>query len=110
MVFAAANTYTNFTTISNGTLLVSGSLGGGGTVVIDAGSLAGAGTVSGSVTNTSASAQINQETNYLVTGAVGTLTLNNNLNMNVGGACCLDLGTTYNSGNDLITVGGTLTL
>ncbi len=63
------------------------------------------GTVNGSVTTASGSSI------YPATvGVAGTLTYNNDLNMNAGGTANFDVSTTYNSGNDQIVVGGNLTL
>jgi len=96
------------TTINGGELLASGSLANG--VSVGAGALAGTGTIGGNVATTSASAQINQESNYLATANFGTLPISGNLDLSGGGACYLDLGSTYNGLNDEITVGGSLTL
>jgi len=64
-----------------------------------------AGTVNGSVT-TAAGSSIYPS----AVGVAGTLTFNNNLNLNAGGISTFDVSTTYNSGNDQILVGGNLTL
>ena len=106
---AGANTYNGSTTVSGGALLVSGSLASGSAVSVGAGALGGSGTINGAVSTTSASAQINQETNYLATSAVGTLTLGS-LDMSGGGASYLDVGTSHLSGNDKIVVNGALNL
>ena len=51
MELDAANTYSGLTTVSNGTLLVNGSLGGSGGVLVTGGTLGGNGTITGAVTN-----------------------------------------------------------
>jgi autotransporter-associated beta strand protein len=71
LVLAAVNTYTGATTISNGTLIVNGSIGSS-TVTVTGGALAGAGTIGGAVTV--------QPGGTLSPGAsIGTLTINNSL-------------------------------
>lgn len=64
------------------------------------------GTVNGSVASAGAGASISPDAGSVA----GTLTFNNNLNLNAGGAAFLDLSTAYNSGNDQVVVGGNLTL
>ena len=68
-------------------------------------SIAGSGTVNGSV-NTSSGSGIYAGTD----GTYGTNMFNNNLTLASGALCYLDVGTLYNGSNDLISVGGTLTL
>jgi len=107
------NTYTGTTTVSGGTLLIGsgGSLAAASTVSVGAGALGGVGTINGNVATTSASAQINQENNYLATGNnYGTLAIGGNLDLSGGGAAYLDVGSVYTGPNDEVTVGGTLTL
>ena len=107
---SGANAWTGALTNSAGTLLVSGSLASSSKLNIGPAVLCGTGTINGGVTNIDAGAQINQETNYLVTGTVGTLALGGNLNMNIGGSCSLDLSTSASGSNDKITVAGALSL
>ena len=95
----ATPTYTGNTTV-NGTLDVSGL----GTLTLGAQTLKGSGTINGSLATGSGTAI------YPATqGTVGTLTINNNLTLNVG-LIDFDLGTNHLSGNDQIVVGGTLYL
>jgi autotransporter-associated beta strand protein len=71
---SGANTYTGMTTVSNGTLLVDGSLAGAATV--QGGTLGGHGTISGAVA-VKAGATLAPGDN-----AIGTLTINNTLALN----------------------------
>jgi fibronectin-binding autotransporter adhesin len=102
LTLSATNTYSGSTIVSNGTLLVSGSLGTNGVNVATADStLAGTGTIGGSVVNTG-------------TIAPGTTTtcglLNCLANVTNGGASTnamkLDIN---NATNDTLSVSGTLT-
>jgi len=97
-------------TINSGSVVVSGSLPSTCIVTNAGGVLCGSNSVAGMVTNVNSAAQINQETNYLITGTAGTLTIGGALNMSVGGTCALDLSTSASSGNDSIKVNGALIL
>ena len=120
----AANTYTGNTTITAGTLklgtsgsiatstninvasgaIIDVSLVTGGFTLANSQTLQGAGTVNGNVTAASTS-QISPAGG----GVAGTLTFNNNLIMSGGTNLVLDVSTSSGSGNDLISVDGTLT-
>lgn len=107
-VLNGTNSYTGATTISGGTLLIGG-VTSNTAISIGNGALGGAGVV-GSVSTTAAGAQLNQESNFLATSSVGTLTLNGALSMGAGGSCYLDLSGSHLFGNDLIVVSGAATL
>ena len=124
LVLAGANTYTNATYITNGTLQLGAggslasttislasnttfdvSLAGGGTFVLNSGqTLTGSGTVNGNLWDSAGAPVIPGGT-----GTAGTLTINNNLTLN-GQALTFDLSPSPASGNDLINVGGNVTL
>ena len=121
LVIATNETYAGNTIISNGAVVLtaSGSVSNTKAIVVEAGALldassaggltlrsaapaeilAGSGTINGSVT-TAAGTTLLPGTN----GVIGTLTINNNLNLN-GGSYLFDVG---NSSSDKILVGGTL--
>ena len=123
LTLTGASTYTNLTTVNAGTL----ALGSGyssataGYVVTNGAtldvsplstltlstnqSLSGSGTVNGSIA-TSAGVSINPG----LASTVGTLTFNNNLDLSGGGTCYFDITNSASSGDDQITVGGTLTI
>ena len=121
---AGVNTYTGNTTISAGTLklgasgsiatsanlnVASGaifdvSLVTGGFTLANGQTLLGLGNVNGNVTAASTS-----KISPAGGGVAGTLTFNNNLVMSSGMNLVLDVSTSSGSGNDLISVGGTLT-
>ena len=100
------NTYTQFTTISNGTLLVNGSIiniTNNGPVSVKGGTLGGFGLIAGAVTV--------QSGGTLAPGAgtnvAGTvLTLNSNLTVQTGGTVQMQVS---HSANDSITCSGTIT-
>ena len=69
------NSYIGNTTVSNGTLLVTGSLSNGTVTVTAAGTLGGSGTIGGSVIVNGTIAPGNS-------GAIGTLTVTTNVNLN----------------------------
>jgi alpha-L-fucosidase 2 len=97
MQIAAAAAYTGATTVSNGTLLVAGSLGNTAVTVDPAGTLGGAGTIRGPVTVNGALAP---------GSSVGTLTISNNLALAAGAELTVELGTN----SDSVRVAGNLTL
>ncbi len=123
LTLSGANTYTNLTRVRAGTLaMVSGysSLTAGYVVTNGATldvsaispftlstnqSLSGGGTINGSIA-TSYGVNIYPGGN----GRVGTLTLNNDLDLSGGGTCYFDITNNASSGDDQITVGGTLTI
>ena len=120
------NTYTGNTTITNGGTLVLGSgnssflstnvnVGNGSTFDVSAisystitgGSLGGVGTVNGSVTAIYGS--IIQPGFYVANTNHGTLTINNDLTLNIGAAVTLHVDTTVGSANnDKLSVNGTV--
>jgi autotransporter-associated beta strand protein len=123
LTLASVNTYTGNTVVSNGTLLVSGAgsltspniivqsnalfdVAGvtGGYTLGSSQSIVGNGSVNGSVTANSGAQIIPGGT-----GAAGTLTFSNNLTLN-GQFITFDLSPNPASGNDLVNVGGTVTL
>ncbi len=96
-----AATYTGSTTISNGTLVVDGTLGGN--VVVYGGALAGLGTASGTVTVTNGSLGPGDPVVPQGTLTLGALALNN-------ATATFELSPVPSSGNDQVTVTGGLTV
>ena len=92
----AANSYAGTTTVSAGALLVDGSTAGGAVNVSSGGTLAGTGTIGG-VTSVNSGGIISPG------NSPGTLTINNNLNINTGSTYVFE-------GGDLIDVNGILDL
>jgi autotransporter-associated beta strand protein len=120
LIIATNETYTGNTIVSNGTVLLtaSGTISNTPAIIVNAGAvldvsaagltlrsaapseiLAGNGSVKGAVT-TASGTTLSPGTN----GVIGTLTLNNNLNLNAG-KYVFDVGT---NANDKILVGGNL--
>ena len=122
-----ANTYTNLTTVNAGTLALGSTstsltagygMTNGATLDVSAfgpfilstnQSLSGSGTINGSIA-TSSGVNIYPATALPTAGTVGTLTFNNDLDLSGGGTCYFDITNSASSGNDQITVGGTLTV
>jgi autotransporter-associated beta strand protein len=93
----ASETYSGPTTISNGILVVNGSLGGAPVNVYAPGALGGSGSISSAVTLDSGNAGIR-----LTNNAGATLSLNGGLTLNNGNVLAFDLGTV----SDQIAVSG----
>jgi autotransporter-associated beta strand protein len=126
LTLTAGNLYTGNTCINAGTLALSGSgsIVSSSNIIVSSGAtydvsgvtggstlgsgqmLSGVGTVTGAVTSASIGSLISPATN----GVVGTLTFNNDLNLNSGAIVYFDISTSHSSGNDQIVVGGNLTL
>lgn len=95
----AANTYAGDTTISAGTLNLSGSIASD--VTLSGGTFKGTGTVNGNVTTTGG---------IVAPGAsVGTMTISGNFDVGAAGTVNFELDKTANT-NDLINVAGTATI
>ncbi|MEY4386967.1 MAG: hypothetical protein RLY20_2250, partial [Verrucomicrobiota bacterium] len=119
LTLSGFSTYTGNTVISNGTLALSGTATLASQVVIPASRtldvttltvgiqnpVSGVGSVTGNAT-----AAVGMDIYPGTDGTAGTLTFNNDLNMNAGGAFRLDLSTVNNTGNDQVVVTGNLTL
>jgi len=107
LTLTGANAYTGITTVSNGTLLVAGSLAGDATVAA-AGTLAGTGIVAGQVTVSGTLAPGSA-------AVIGTLTVSSNVILNAAGTNVMKLNKTAAT-SDLLVVsnelvyGGTLSL
>jgi autotransporter-associated beta strand protein len=108
LTLAGADTYTGATTISAGTLLVTGSTASGSAIAVNSGgTLAGTGTVGGAVTVASGGT-LQAGTPG---GATGTLTLSGNLTLASGGNFNAVINSaTPGSGYDQVVVAGTVTL
>lgn len=105
LTLSAANTYTGGTTVSDGGLLVNGSLGAGAVTVGTGATLGGNGTISGAVSVSSGGT--------LFPGtSIGTLTVNNTLTLNAGSATTMEVGAANSSdtvsGLTTLNYGGTL--
>jgi autotransporter-associated beta strand protein len=127
LTLTGANTYTNLTAVSAGTLALgtgytSATAGyvvtNGATLDVTAftpltlsaiQTLSGSGVINGSIA-TASGVKIYPATALPTTNTVGTLTFNNDLDLSGGGTTYFDVSTTGGSGNDQISVGGTLTL
>ena len=96
------NTYTGGTTVSEGVLVVNGTIGD---VTVNGGSLGGSGTINGSATVTSGT--------IAAGNSPGTLTIDGDLNLTSASILDFELGSpsgTAGVDSDLIAVGGDLTL
>lgn len=107
LTLSAANTYGNMTTVSNGVLLLTGSITSTGTVAVAGGTLAGTGVINDIVSVQSGA--------FLAPGAgngsVGTLTINSNLTL--AGTVSIDVNKSLGTfdrviGVNQLTYGGTL--
>ena len=98
------NTYTGSTVVSNGTLVVSGTIGGGTTnaTVVAGGKLAGIATIVDAV-NVLTGGTLSPGTNNIP----GTLTINNSLNLS--GAVAATINKSLAQSNSLLVVSGTVT-
>jgi autotransporter-associated beta strand protein len=119
LTLSGVSTYTGNTVISNGVLALSGTATLVSQVIIPSGKtldvtalsaglqnpISGVGSINGNATSAAGMA-VYPATN----GTAGTLTFNNDLNMNAGGSLNFDLSTVYNSGNDQVVVTGNLTV
>jgi autotransporter-associated beta strand protein len=107
LTLSAANTYGNMTTVSNGVLLLTGSITSTGTVAVVGGTLAGTGTINDIVSVQSGAVLAPGAGN----GSVGTLTINNNLTL--AGTVSVDLNKSLGTfdrvvGVNQLTYGGAL--
>jgi autotransporter-associated beta strand protein len=105
-----ANTYTGPTTVSNGTLLVKGTLGTGA-VTVDGGTLGGSGTIGGAIT-VQAGGVIQPGVGASAAGAV--MTVNNGVTMSAGSSAIMSVSHN-NHNNDqiscvVVVYNGTLTV
>jgi autotransporter-associated beta strand protein len=100
----SGNTFNGMTNLTGGTLINTGALLGGVTMSTGT-TLVGTGSFGGTVTDASGAVISPGATS--ATGSVGTLAMNN-LTLTGGGQINYDLATS--SGNDLISLGGTLSL
>ncbi|KZK81986.1 Extracellular serine protease precursor [Pseudovibrio sp. Ad13] len=102
LTLSGANTYTGGTTVSEGVLVVDGSISD---VTINGGTLGGSGTINGSATVTSGTISAGN--------SPGTLTIGGDLNLTSASVLDFELGSpsgTAGVDSDLIAVGGDLTL
>lgn len=101
MVLAANNVYTGPTTVADGTLLVTGTIGAGSVVTVQApGTLGGTGNINRPVTIVAGAT--------LAPGSsIGTFTVNSSLTLN--GNLFVEVNTASSPANDLVNVTGTLT-
>jgi autotransporter-associated beta strand protein len=123
LTLSGTNTYTGNTLITKGTLALGSAQGVAGSpnLIVSGGAvldvsavpfvLGGSQTLQGNGMNigtvgTASGAKIYAGTD----GTYGTNTFNNNLNFGAGAGACLDVGTVFNGSNDLVVVGGNLTL
>ncbi|GET24068.1 S-layer family protein [Prolixibacter sp. NT017] len=107
LTLSNTDTYTGSTTISAGTLMVTGALSGTASLTVgNTATLAGDGSVFGSGTPTLTV----QSGGTLAPGnSVGTLTVNGNLNVSSGGMLVIDInGNTAGTGYDQVAVSGTV--
>jgi autotransporter-associated beta strand protein len=100
MVLNGANTYTGDTSVSNGVLVINGSVTSR-VIVGNGGTLGGAGTINGNVT-VLAGAVLSPGTN------LGRLTINGSLTL--AGTTVMELNKSLSPTNDSVTVSGPLTL
>ena len=101
-ILSGANTYTAPTVVSNGTLLVNGSLAPSSVVTVWGGTLGGTGQINGPVT-------VNPEGTLSPGTSIGTLTISNSLTLN--GTTVVDVahtGCDKVAGIGSLTLGGTL--
>lgn len=97
-----ADTYTAATVVSNGTLLVNGSLAAASAVTVAGGTLGGTGTINGPMV-------VNPEGTLAPGASIGTLTVNNDLTLN--GITIMEVSSTGGdkvAGINILTMGGTL--
>jgi autotransporter-associated beta strand protein len=100
LVITNIQAYTGTTTVSNGTLLVNGSLDSGSAVTVEGGTLGGNGSIGGSVTVNGGE---------LSPGAsIGALTINSNLILNAGSTSTFEVNADTPT-NDIIVLGDTVT-
>jgi autotransporter-associated beta strand protein len=128
LTLTGANTYTNLTTVITGGTLALGSgytsattgyvvtngatldVSPMGALTLSANqSLSGSGTINGSIA-TASGVSIYPATALPTNGTVATLTFNNDLDLSGGGTAYFDVSTSGGSGNDQISVAGTLTM
>ena len=113
-IFSGVNTYTNTTTVNDGTLLINspGSLAAESVVTVNAGAtLGGSGTINGPVT-------VNAGGSIAAGASAGTLTLGNGLDLSAGGTNIWELaalkddtdGTPGTDFDQIVLTGGTLNL
>jgi autotransporter-associated beta strand protein len=89
LTLSGTSTYTGSTTVSNGTLAVTGILGNSPVTVVPTAALAGSGTLSNLVTLSSGNAAVS-----LTNSAISTLTLTGGLTLNGGNVLAFDVGAT----------------
>ena len=105
-----SNTYTGATTVTQGTLSLTGFLYGGGAVSVNSGgTLGGTGGVNGTVTVASGGTLAPGVVG--TNSGVGTLTLNSGLTIASGGTLAVDIaGSAAGTGYDQVTVTGSVTV
>jgi fibronectin-binding autotransporter adhesin len=92
------NTFTGTTTVSNGTMVINGA-DAATSIAVYGGTFGGAGTLAGSVT-------LSAGTTLAPGASVGTLTINNNLD--IGGHVAIEVNKSLAQSNDFVVVIGTL--
>ena len=105
LALAAANTYAGVTSVSNGTLLVNGSIAGGSTVTVSSGgTLGGTGVIYGAATVQAGGSLAPGN------GGIGILTFGNTLSLAGNALLKLSQAANGSTTNDLVIVTNTLTL
>jgi autotransporter-associated beta strand protein len=101
LTLGGANTYSGATTVNGGTLLVNGSLAAGAVTVANGATLGGYGTINGVVT-------MNSGSTLSLGSSIGTLTVNNALNL--GGTTAMKVSHVTTATNDSIRGVSTLSI